>query len=46
MGMREAQAKRFVRKWRRNALKKLNPGSEMVWARMPRTYKIWYTARG
>jgi hypothetical protein len=26
-----------------NALKRLNPGSEMVWARTPRTYNIWYT---
>src|SRR5271169_4301606 len=30
-------------KWRRNGLKRLNPGPEMVWARKPRTHKIWYT---
>jgi hypothetical protein len=32
-----------ARKWRRNGLKRLNPRPEMVWARKPRTYKIWYT---
>jgi hypothetical protein len=26
-----------------NGLKRLNPGPEMVWARKPRTHKIWYT---
>ena len=31
-----------ARKWRRNGLKRLNPRREMVWARKPRTYKIWY----
>src|SRR5271170_6569750 len=31
-----------ARKWRRNGLKRLNPRPEMVWARGPRTYKIWY----
>src|ERR1700722_855103 len=31
-----------ARKWRRNGLKRLNPRPEMVWARKPRTYKIWY----
>ena len=31
------------RKWRRNGLKRLNPRLEMVWARKPRTHKIWYT---
>jgi hypothetical protein len=30
-------------KWRRNTLKRLNPGLEMVWASTPRTYYIWYT---
>jgi hypothetical protein len=30
-------------KWRRNHLKRLNPGREMVWSRKPLTYKIWYT---
>src|SRR5277367_1390694 len=30
-------------KWRRNGLKRLNPGPEMVGARKPRTHKIWYT---
>jgi hypothetical protein len=30
-------------KWRRNALERLNPGLEMVWARTPPTYNIWYT---
>src|SRR5271163_2418370 len=33
-----------ARKWRRNGLKRLNPRPEMVWAREPRTYKIWYAA--
>ncbi len=32
----------IARKWRRNGLKRLNPGPEMVWARKPRTYNIWY----
>ena len=32
-----------ARKWRRNGLKRLNPRPEMVWARKPRTYNIWYT---
>jgi hypothetical protein len=32
-----------VRKWRRNGLKRLNPGLEMVVARKPRAHKIWYT---
>jgi hypothetical protein len=31
-----------ARKWRRNGLKRLNPGSEMVVARKPRAHKIWY----
>jgi hypothetical protein len=25
-----------------NALKRLNPGAEIVWPRKPPTYKIWY----
>ena len=29
-------------KWRRNGLKRLNPGPEMVWPRKPRTHNIWY----
>ena len=29
-----------------NALKRLNPGSEMVWARTPQTHNIWYTGVG
>jgi hypothetical protein len=29
-------------KWRRNGLKRLNPGARMVWARKSRTYNIWY----
>ena len=33
---------RVARKWRRNGLKRLNPRPEMVWARTPRTYYIWY----
>jgi hypothetical protein len=33
-------------KWRRNDLKRLNPGGEMVWARKPRTHKMWNRARG
>ena len=41
---READGKNGVaRKWRRNGVKRLNPRPEMVWARKPRTYKIWYT---
>src|SRR5271163_1984267 len=32
-----------ARKWRRNGLKRLNQGPEMVWPRKPRTYKMWYT---
>ena len=35
--------RRPARKWRRNGLKRLNPRPEMVWARKPRTHKIWYT---
>src|SRR5271163_1395045 len=31
-------------KWRRNGLKRLNPRREMVWARKPRTYNIWYAS--
>ncbi len=31
-----------ARKWRRNGLKRLNPRPEMVWARKPRTHKMWY----
>jgi hypothetical protein len=42
---READGKKGVaRKWRRNGLKRLNPRPEMVWARKPRTYNIWYAA--
>ena len=33
-----------ARKWRRNGLKRLNPRPEMVWARKPRTYNIWYAS--
>jgi hypothetical protein len=33
----------LARKLRRNALKRLNPDSKIVWSRMPRTYNIWYT---
>ena len=33
-------AARVARKWRRKGLKRLNPGSEMVVGRKPRTYKI------
>jgi hypothetical protein len=33
----------IARKWRRNGLKRLNPRPEMVWARKPRTHKMWYT---
>jgi len=41
---READGKtESPRKWRRNGLKRLNPRPEMVWARKPRTYNIWYT---
>ena len=29
----------------RNGLKRLNPRPEMVWARKPRTHKIWYPGR-
>src|ERR1700722_10765292 len=28
-------------KWRRNDLKRSNPGQEMVWVRKPRTHKMW-----
>ena len=42
-GSRRERADGVARKWRRNALKRLNPRREMVWARKPRTYKIWYT---
>jgi len=28
-------------KWRRNDLKRWNPGQEMVWARKSRTHKMW-----
>jgi hypothetical protein len=34
-----------ARKWRRNGLKRLNPRPEMVWARKPRTHKMWYPGR-
>jgi hypothetical protein len=40
---REAEGKTLARKWRRNALKRLNPRPEMVWAGTPRTYSIWCT---
>jgi len=40
---REAEGKAVARKWRRNALKRLNPRPEMVWAGTPRTYNIWCT---
>ena len=46
IGPRSARPRRqngFARKWRRNDLKRLNPGPEMVWARKPRTHNIWYT---
>jgi hypothetical protein len=42
-GSRAREADGLARKWRRNALKRLNPRPEMVWARKPRTYNIWYT---
>jgi hypothetical protein len=29
-----------ARKWRRNSLKRLYPGPEMVWSRKPRTHKM------
>ena len=32
-----------ARKWRRNGLKRLNPGPEMVVCREPLTHNIWYT---
>ena len=40
---REAEDK-VAGKWRRNGLKRLNPGREVVWPRKPRTHKIWYAA--
>jgi hypothetical protein len=40
---REAKGKTVARKWRRNALKRLNPRPEMVWVGTPRTYNIWCT---
>jgi hypothetical protein len=42
MWCRPGGRKKVARKWRRNGLKRLNPGPELVWARQPRTYKIWY----
>jgi hypothetical protein len=36
-------AKRRSREWQRNGLKRLKPRPEMVWARKPRTHKMWYT---
>jgi hypothetical protein len=32
-----------ARKWRRNALKRLNPRPEMVGPRRRRTHKMWYS---
>jgi hypothetical protein len=42
-GARGGRQDRVAGKWRRNALNRLNPRRKMVWARQPRTYKIWYT---
>jgi hypothetical protein len=33
---------RVAREMAPNGLKRLNPGSQIVWARKPRTYKGWY----
>ena len=42
-GARSARWQNGVaRKWRRKSLKRLNPRREMVWARKPRTHKMWY----
>jgi len=42
-GARSARCQNGVaRKWRRNALKRLNSRPEMVWALKPRTHKMWY----
>jgi hypothetical protein len=41
-GARGCRQNGVARKWRRNALKSLNPRSKMVGARKPRTYEIWY----
>jgi hypothetical protein len=41
-GVSSLTANGVARKWRRNGLKRLNPGPEMVWSRKPRTHKIWY----
>ena len=46
IGPRSARPRRqngVARKWRRKGLKRLNPRPEMVWARKPRTHKMWYT---
>jgi hypothetical protein len=40
----EADGSGVARKWRRNALKRLNPRPAMVWARKPRTYNVWYAS--
>ena len=42
-GISTREADGVARKWRRNGLKRLNPRPEMVWARKPRTHKMWYT---
>jgi hypothetical protein len=35
------QQRESAGKWRRHDLKGLNPGLETVWARKPRTHKMW-----
>jgi len=42
-GIAAGEADGVARKWRRNGLKRLNPGREMVWPRKLRTHKMWYT---
>jgi hypothetical protein len=43
LAAREAVGKASRLEMARNALKRLNPGSEIVVCREPRTHKIWYT---
>ena len=43
-GWRGRRQNGVARKWRRNALKRLNPRPEMVWARKPRSHNIWYAS--
>ena len=44
-GSRRTSLSGVARKWRRKALKRLNPRPEMVWPRRHLTPKLWYKAR-